>query len=277
MANEPTPSTTPLAEISLGPSAFELFLDRNQKNLIVLLILLILAIVAFIIYRGVEDGGRLAAAHALYEAKDVDSLKKVVSAHPGTPAAQSAQILLAEQQWQKGEKDAAIETLRAYLSQANGHIAAPSARASLAAKLMEQGKTSEAVTAFEEILEDQASAYLAPYALLSLGDMAFAGGDRDKARQYYERAKSENPTSGFNQRISQRISGLSATMPAEIDPPPAPPQPSPAGGINLPATPSPLMPQITPSAQAPTPDATPSPTTEQNSSPSPDKSETNQP
>lgn len=245
MADDPQTLATPLAEISQGPSAFELFLDRNQKSLLVLLILVILGIAGLVIYRGIEEGNRTTAGNILNRAKSAEDFQKVISAHPKTPAAATAHILLAEKQWSDNQKDAAIESLKSFLSAFPSHPGIPSAKASLAAKLMTQGKAAEAATVFEELTDDAASAYLAPYALLCLGDIAISGGDKDKAKKYYERAEANFPNSGFNEKITQRIASLEAARPVEIDPPPAPEPPiDPA----KPAFPTPFAPGAQPGA-----------------------------
>ena len=55
----------PLAEISQGPNAFEEFLDRNQKNLVVLAIALALGAAGLVIYRGIEKSGQQTAGNVI--------------------------------------------------------------------------------------------------------------------------------------------------------------------------------------------------------------------
>lgn len=238
MADNPQSSSVPLAEITHGPSALEQFLDRNQKNLLVLLVLLIVGVIAFVMYRGVQDGKRLAAAQALFQANDIDALKKVIAEHAGTPSAGTATLKLAEQEWEKGQKEESIATLRSFLAQPAAHAAEPAAHASLAAKLMAEGNNSEAITIWENLLDDPAASYLAPFALLSLGDIALAAGDTEKGKRYYEQAQSEHATSAFNQQISQRMAAVHAAHPTPVDPP----APAITTAEELPSQPTPLIP-----------------------------------
>lgn len=63
---EPTANDArPIAEISHGPSAFENFLENNQKLLIALGILIAVGTGGWIVYQGMEEGKRLEAASAL--------------------------------------------------------------------------------------------------------------------------------------------------------------------------------------------------------------------
>jgi predicted negative regulator of RcsB-dependent stress response len=184
-------------------------------------------VAGIVVYRGIEDGKRLTAGNSLYRANDAATLQKVISEHPKTPAAASAHILLAEKQWNEGQQDASIETLKSFLAASPGHPGIPFAKAALAAKLMSQGKVAEAAPAFEELADDPAFSYLAPYALLCLGDMAVAGGDKEKAKSFYDRSQSQFPSSGFNQKITQRIASIPHQLLNPLPQNPVPLQPSP--------------------------------------------------
>lgn len=221
-ADLPESSATPLAEISQGPSAFEQFLDRNQKNLIILAVLIAVGTAAFVVYRGVADSREKTAGNALNKAEDLAALQAVVNDHPGTRASHTAMILLAERQWSEGQQDTAIETLRKFIAGQPEHPALGSAKASLGTKLMAQGKGGDAAALFQEIADDPKERFVAPFALISLGDLAKAGGDLAKAESHYNRVKTDFPDSGFAETATQRSASLKAKAPQEIDPPPAP-------------------------------------------------------
>ena len=154
----------PLAEISQGPNAFEEFLDRNQKNIIILAILLVIATAALVIYRGIEKSSQDTAGVALNKADDLATLQAVISEHPDTNAALSAKVLLADRQWTDGQQDAAIETLRAFVAASPDHPAYPAAKASLGSKLMIKGKSEDASRIFQELVDEPKARYVAPVA-----------------------------------------------------------------------------------------------------------------
>jgi predicted negative regulator of RcsB-dependent stress response len=258
----------PLAEISQGPNAFEEFLDRNQKNLVILAILLAIGAAALVIYRGIEKSRMETAGAALNKAEDLAALQAVVNEHAGTTAALSAMVLLADRQWSDGQQDAAIETLRAFISSSPSHPARPAAQASLASKLMAQGKSAAAATIFEDVGADPSARFIAPYALISLGDISKVAGDLEKAEASYKRVKTEFPDSSFAAIANRRIAILKAKPPVEIEPPPAPEPKSdtpPAslippvpGGV----VPVPVAPPAPAPAPAPAPPAPPAPPAE---------------
>lgn len=246
-------SNAPLAEISQGPSAFEQFLDRNQKNLIILAVLIALGTGAYVVYSGIEESKQITAGNALNKAEDLASLQSVVSGHPATKASQSAMILLADKQWTEGQQDAAIGTLRTFINANPNHPGLGSAKASLGAKLMAQGKSGEAATVLQELADDPAQRFAAPFALIALGDMARAAGDTAKAETFYNKVKTDFSSSSYAQEATKRAASLKAKAPVEIAPPPAPkPEEKPVGSANPAGSPGIT---VTPAGSAPTPAA----------------------
>jgi predicted negative regulator of RcsB-dependent stress response len=220
MSSEPTSSHTgPLAEISHGPSAFEAFLDRNQKNLIILAILLAIAAAVYVVYDGVKQGAVESAGAALNKAGDLASLQ-AVAADEGTAAAATAKALLANLQWSEGQQDDALKTLQDLIADHPDHPAAESAKASLAAKLMAQGKIEEAKKQFQAVA-DSSDCYATPFALISLGDLASAAGDSTNAVEFYKKVQQDFPGNAFADTASRRLASQNAKSPVEIDPPPA--------------------------------------------------------
>jgi TolA-binding protein len=233
-------SPVPLAEISQGPNRFEEFLDRNQKNLVVLAVILAIAAAAFVIYRGIQKSAEETAGVALNKAEDLASLQKVVTEHTKTAAGGSAMVLLANRQWADGQQDAAIATLQKFISENPSHPALPSARASLGGKLMAQGKNEESTKIFQALVSDESARFIAPYALISLGDIAKTAGDLTKAEEFYNKVKSDFPDSSFSKTATSRLTALKAKAPVEIEAPPAPP--APAAGQESTLPPSTLTP-----------------------------------
>ncbi|MEI8039645.1 MAG: tetratricopeptide repeat protein [Verrucomicrobiota bacterium] len=247
MSAELSNSPVPLAEISQGPNAFEQFLDRNQRNLIVLAVLLALGAAALVIYRGIEQSQQETAGAALTKADDLAALQAVINAHAGTIAAHSAMVLLADRQWTAGQHDAAIDTLRKFIAANPDHPALPAAQASLGAKLMSQGKAAEASGVFQALADDAKAGFLAPYALICLGDIAKSAADLDKAAAAYNRVKTDFPDSGFADTATKRIVTLKTKPPVEIQPPPVPksdpPPAAPAPTVTPAPSPAPPAPQ----------------------------------
>ncbi len=243
----------PLAEISQGPNAFEEFLDRNQKNLVVLAVALALGAAGFVIYRGIEKSGQQTAGNALNKAEDLSSLQSVVDQYGKTAAGGSAMVLLANKQWSEGQQDAAIATLQKFIAANPEHPALPTAQASLGAKLMTQGKSAEAAKIFQQLADNSSAKFIAPFALISLGDIAKAGGDIAKAEASYNKVKSDFADSSFSETATRRLAILKAKPPIEIDAPPASPAPSTSEADSIKAIKSALPPGVSVTQTPPSP------------------------
>lgn len=219
MSSESPETPAVLAEISQGPSAFEQFLDRNQKALMIVAIAIALGTAAYVIISGIEKSQQETAGAALVGAEEINDLTAVISEHADTRAAQSASVILANQQWEEGNQDEAIATLEAFINENPDHPAAPTAKASLASKWMANGKSAEAVSAFQELIDNPTTRHIAPYALICIGDIAKAAGDPAKAKDSYTRVTAEFPKSNLISTANSRLSTLDAAEPTVIDPP----------------------------------------------------------
>ncbi len=212
----------PIAEISHGPSAFEQFLDKNQKLLIGLGVVLAIAAGAWVVKDGIDRGAREDGGNALVDAETTEELKAVVENHAATPAAGSAAVLLSDRQWEEGQQSASLETLRTEIAARPEHPATIPARARLAARLREMGETAEATTQLEQLIADPTADWIAPYALVSLAEIARAEGDAAKAESYLEEAREKYPMTAFSNSIQEAARFVDFTMPTEVEAP-APP------------------------------------------------------
>lgn len=225
MPENTTPTNTPLAEINLGPSKFEQFLDNNQKTLAVLFALAVVASAVYIVIRGVEKSREHSAGVALSKAATSAALQDVISNHAKTNAAASAKLLLADMQAGEGKMDAAIKTLQDFIATNTEHAARPTASAKLAANLMGEGKAAEASAIFQNLVSDPKARYIAPYALICLGDIAKVGGDPAKAESYFNQVKTEFAESSFASIAAERLASVKTKPPVEVDPPAQAPEP----------------------------------------------------
>lgn len=253
-------SPTPFAEIDLGPSKLDQFLDAHQKKLIIAAILLALGLIAYVIYSGIAKGEAEDAGAALLKAEKIEDYQELIKQWPNSQSATTALPLLADLQGEKSPEDA-IQTLRDFIDANTDHPAVATAKVSLALRLLEQKNTDEAITILTDVSENDSDTYIAPLACISLGDIAKAAGKKDEAKTWYEKAQAEAPEQGspYGDAATARLSLVYATPPKKIQPvPPAPalpPVPAPSG---LPPVPVPAPPAITPAiTPEPAPPVTP--------------------
>jgi len=209
-------TSSPLGEISQAPPALEMFLDKHQTKIIILAVILAIGAAVYVVQRGIVQSNEETAGSLLSKAEDLSDLQGVVKNHEGSAAAFSAKVLLADKQWQDGQQDDAVATLKAFVEGGDTHPALASAKASLASKLLAQGKQDEAADLFREMTDDPDTRFLAPYAWISLGDIESAKGNTDAAAKAYEMVKTEFSESSFARDASERALLLKAKAPAEV-------------------------------------------------------------
>jgi len=214
-----TSSGNPLGEISQAPPAFEAFLENNQGKVIILAVILAISTAGYVVVKGLKESAEVSAGNLLASSDEISDLQSITKNHQGTAAAFSAKILLAEKQWEDGEQDDAIGTLRAFIDTDDAHAGRASAQASLAAKLRVQGKMDEAEEIFRDLTDNPDARYLAPYAWISLGDIEVEKGNLEAAAAAYEAVERDFPGSSYAQEAINRRLLLKATSPVEVSAP----------------------------------------------------------
>lgn len=206
----------PLGEISQAPPALEVFLDKHQMKVIVLAVLLAIVAVVFVILKGIKQSNEESAGALLTKAEDLAELQAVVKNYEDTEAAFSAKVLLAEKQWEDGQQDDAIATLKGFVDSERAHPARPSAEVSLAAKLWSQGKVDKAEALFRDLADDSDARYLAPYAWISIGDIEAGKGNTEAAQKAYETVENEFAGSSYAGEAQTRLLLVKASAPVEV-------------------------------------------------------------
>ncbi len=260
----------PLGEISQGPSAFEQFLDRNQKLITVAAIVAALGLGAYFVSLQVKADHAAEASAALTKAQDIADYEKIVKDFASTPSAGSAMLAIADKQWSNLQKEEAVTTLRTLIEKYPDHASRPIAQSSLGYHLIDLGKTGDAEVVFKAIIDDQDTHFLAPAAMVALGDIARQNKDLVKAKEYYDKAGKEYADSSLASIAKDRTQFLNFQAPNEIAPPPvAPATKDPTSSIiqpddadtSLPPSDNPLLNNLsgTPDKTVPTPEPSPSP------------------
>jgi predicted negative regulator of RcsB-dependent stress response len=234
MTDPTAPDATPLGEILQGPSKFEEFLEKNQKILLGTTVLVAIGILIYNVTNTVREDKNNEAAGALVAANDIAGLESVRTDFPDSPAAITAEFLLARKLWESGQEDASISALRDFIAKHPNKPVSNMARQALANSLLSQGKTADAASVFEEVVNDATSSFLVPSALIALGDIASKNNEKDKAKSYYQKVTTDYATSDLKQTAQERIDFLTFELPLEVEPPP----PAPPASIALPEAPS---------------------------------------
>lgn len=233
---EPNQAPAPVGEISQEPSAFEAFLDANQKKLIIAGIILIIALVAYVVVDGLKEKELQNNSAAVSAARTVPELEEQATDKAGSNAGGTALLHKARLQWKDLQQAEAIKTLETFISDYPDHPAFASGLASIASYHHNMGSIEEAKSYYLKAAEEKAA--VSSLALISLGDIARNEGDEESAKSYYDRASAEfGEIHNSIRTLAERHSKLlGVAAPAEVKP--APPAPKTPTTPKTPAVPS---------------------------------------
>ena len=255
-----------------APSALENFLDLHARKVVIGLAVVLAIVAVGVTIHLRKKKFETEAGAALVAATDLDALKKVTQDFEGTPAAKTAQLLMADRQLESGDAQGAADTLRAFIGANTDHPLVSQARLALATALVRQGKTDEADSELAAFLTASPTSPLAPLAMIQQAELVEHKGDLDAARALYEKVAANFPDSRFVEMMvkeQNRVERVGFVMPTEVEPPPPPtPAPTPKpegepgssllegdGPIPIPGTAAP-PPAPAPDTQTPSPDTT---------------------
>lgn len=246
--NEQSPDNgpSPIGEISQEPSAFEAFLDANQKKLILLGILAVICLVVYVIWTGLGRKAEEEAAAAVAKARTSPDYELVSQEYDGKSAGGSAILLKSQLLWGDQQQQEAIEALETFVSKYPEHPAVGSAYASLGSYQRQLKRLDKAKEAFKKAVDSESAA--SSLALLSLGDLELQAGEDENAEGIYKEIISKYESSHLQVKsmAQARLKLINVKSPTEKKSEPTQPTITPE------ATTSPItVPGITP---APTPE-----------------------
>lgn len=230
----------PIAEIEIGPTKHEKFLDQNYKKVALAVIAVALLVSGYIIYNVLgeekmrDSGGALVSAIAGDGGMTPEKLDAVEQQYSGTHAATTAEYLKAISLWQQGKEDEGNAAMESFISKAPSDEWKSQALTVLGGHYMKAGKDDDARRYFENAIQLTATPYT-PIALLSLGDIARSKNETEKAQGYYQEVIQKYPGSAFAQTSEMQAGAKSREMLLNVSAPervrPSTPLPS---GLQVP-------------------------------------------
>jgi len=227
-------SSSPIAEISHGPSKFDAFLDKNQKLLVVAAAVAVFGTVGAIVYSGLGNIQVQQAGSKLFNAEGETALLAAINGAPDSTQATGRYLISQEQG--KTDKAAAISTLTDLLAKFPTSSVAPDAKLALNLYKLELGDAT-AKQGLEQIAADAEAGHTAVLARLALADSALKAGETDAAKAEFTKV-AETAKFVRLQDAGKRganISGVKQpTVIIEKEEIPVPPKPTPPAGIAKP-------------------------------------------
>lgn len=234
MDNMPMGDGSAFAEISVGPSKHEQFLDNHYGKVALVVLLCVLGVAGWIIYGGMQSSMEKKASAALVAAmpespatgeislKDA-ALQQVVADFDSSRAAVTATYLQAISLWDAGKENEGIARMKSFIDSAPTEEWKAQASIVLACRLMNGGKAGEAESLFRSVV-DSGDPTFSGFAAMCLGDMARAGQDNVTAGNFYRDLKEKFSGSAFTlaeQGYALRKNLFEIQSPVRIAPQPA--------------------------------------------------------
>ena len=260
-SDEPKPAT---ASAVPPPQEFDLlaFWIQHQRLIIRLVIVALLGVLGWGAFLFMEYRKRAGSEDALANAKTAADYRKVAADWPGTPAAGTASIELAEALRKEGKPAEAAQALREFLGKYPLHPFRVNAAHALAASLETAGKFDEALTAYQQFGTAHGRSAFAPLAFIGQARVLIALNRTDEAQRVLESVDQKFPGNPFLDDAHELLGEIknAAGRKTGGSPRPTPaPTPAPAPALNLQGgTPAPLPPGA-PAPAAPNIPLTPPP------------------
>lgn len=245
MAEKPSPTTNPeqndpLAK-ALGPSDIEIFLEQNKGRLLLALGTLIVVAVGTIIVVSQREASRLQAAQSFTSATTLAELNQVIDRESGNVDGGNALLRKAALLEAEGKKEEARTALIEFRNRYPEHPLLAQALVVLGQMAENGGDRGKARDFYQQV---PATSGMAPLARMRLADLMFQEGRLAEAREAYsevEREFSENP---WASQLQDRIKEVNLQLnkpewpQVTLEKPEPPPAPSPAPAPNAGAKPT---------------------------------------
>jgi TolA-binding protein len=159
----PTASPDP-TETSVEAQVFWL---RYQKEIAAALIVIVLAVAGYAGYRIYQNRRDARAAEMLGGAKTPQEYQDVIARYSGTPAAASANLLLAEKLRNEKKFAEANSALQNFIDKNPEHEFLPTAQLMMAANLEDMSKDEQALAVYQQVAMKYPNSFSAPLAMVS--------------------------------------------------------------------------------------------------------------
>jgi predicted negative regulator of RcsB-dependent stress response len=249
----PAPATAaapPEAKFEWTASPFEAFLELHFKKILIALTLIAVGVGGWLVWKQRAEEQRIREGQAFSGSETLEDFKKVIANFPGSTAAGSAQVMIANLLAQNNDIPGVIEELGKFLATYPDHPLVDQATFRIAA-LTAQSDPKAGLEKLEAFIAGFPKSPFYPLARLRRADVLAATGDIDKAAAEYQAILDDNTLAGnpVRAQATDRLAKVKLKRPAEVEfvPEPTPPPPAPAA---VPPT-DPAPPGATPEINVP--------------------------
>lgn len=222
-----TPDAAPVAQFDWSQSPFESFLEQHFKKLLIGLLAIGVGVGGWLVLRQQAERKAIAEAQAFTGSETLDDYKKVIANHPGTVAAGSAQLMIANLLAQNNDAAGAIEELKKFSAGYPTHPMADHAAFRSAVLAAEKDGAAAGVTQYDTFINQFPNSPFRALAQLRKADALVTSGKRDEAIAIYESIQKDNSlyANPVLAEAKERIAQVKLKPPVEVEfvPEPTPP------------------------------------------------------
>jgi len=240
------PESAPEARFEWSNSPFENFLEAHFKKLAIGLAAVAIGVGGWLILRQQSDRTLTTQAQAFTGSESLDDYKKVIANHPGSVAAGSAQLMIANLLAQNNDVAGALEELQKFTAAHPQHPMIDQAAFRVAVFTAEKDGAEAGVAAYETFINQYPNSTFRPMAQMRKADALVTLGRRDDALAVYDTIQKDTTLYGNAiTEAEERAKLVKLTPPTEVefvpdpDPVPAADPGFPGLDFDLPGTPAP--------------------------------------
>jgi predicted negative regulator of RcsB-dependent stress response len=257
-----TAEAAPEARFEWSQSPFESFLEQHFKKLLIGLLAVGAGVGVWLVVRQQTEHKALEQAQAFTGSETLDDYKKVIANHPGTVAAGSAQLMIANLLAQNNDIAGALDELKKFSADHPRHPMTDHAAFRAAVLTAEKDGPEAGISQYEGFINQFPDSPLRPLAQMRKADALVVTGKRDDALALYESIQKDNTLYGnaVLAEAKERAAQVKLQPPTEVEfvPEPTPPpaaatDPNAPPGLSFDAPPAADAPTVTLDPPAPAP------------------------
>lgn len=250
-----TADAPPAARFEWKQSPFENFLENHFPKLVAALVIGAVGVGGWLVFRQKSEEKRTQQAEAFTSSETLDDYKKIIANYPGTPAAGSAQLMIANLLAQNNDIPGALEELQKFISTYPSHPLADQAAFRVAILTLEKDGAEAGIAKLDEFISKYPQSPVRWLAQMRKGDALAAKGDREKAAELFSAMLKDSGFAGNTlfQKVEERLAQVKLQPPVEVE---FVPEPTPDPAAAAPGAPNASAPLMIPPVPAAAPEIT---------------------
>lgn len=199
-----------MPDLSASALEADLFWEKNKTPILSALAGVVVLVIGGSAWFAHDASSKADARRILATADSIESLQKLVNAHPRSNPAADALLLLAADHRAAGNMDASTAAFREFLQKFPEHPLAGGALLGIGQNQEAASDQSSAATTYQQVLTQYPASYAAPFAAYAEAEILLRDHNRDEASKRYNLIVSQFPRSPVAGMAMQQLRRLGA-------------------------------------------------------------------